>query len=803
MQSPIDQIPLTIASIPLMQEYPDPAPDTELYEIEKIRSATYQHCSQAQLVKEAERLWAETERLKDLANKKAMYAFVIHVNEDLSVLGHLINDYNAASTLSEKQQALLLIQSKKDEIDRKYPDNLINNSPGYQQRIDEGLTTEIQQQVRSLQLLTDSYQAIPLLNVNTDPSITSMQTLARATAMPRRMLNALGSLLPIRRTATHAPQTLADWITEMDQRKVVCLMESLANLKSNDIGSCFEQVYQPSEPEYNDFMRFISSHSITRLGNDGKGNAINYQVTDLNTSDSVILKLDNRLDRPRQIAGYLAAGSLSDVLIPEEVARRATYVDSKSGTKMTRSLVVQRYCPGGDLRQHSIQQTSLEQRTDYAFDIYQKMGNVLLKMRQDHGAFPDMKNTNWLFDGDQLLIADDKSLRVGDSSGFLEAHTPQNKWYGSLLRTKGLVPPEMLSPNPIEIDKMHVFIWGKNLYDYLVAHAQGYSNDDTDGKNFNFNHPIFEGVDGDALRQLIIQTVNPQPANRLSMPDAIVRLRTIQSMRQTRQRCLEQLRTLPSNQVNDFIRLKLYSATNDAELQSLKPAINNPTLYCENNPEFNEYKHCCELFDEMVATAPPPSDGQTVEERRMALQKDFIKYAVFGLAEWKRELTQTLKEIKMMRADYDECQALLAKIEPYQNRCEWMTSDIFYELTQEFEKTPHDVLGSLKKTLRIYCNSLESFEECHDLLTQLKKDVAKRPNQELNDWIASVDEKLWAHNPSKIFYEQLYRALSTKCQQQMRQTLATIKSGDEKTETTKGQDEEPDDDSSSNPYSLS
>jgi hypothetical protein len=102
-----------------------------------------------------------------------------------------------------------------------------------------------------------------------------------------------------------------------------------------------------------------------------------------------------------------------------------------------------------------------------------------------------------------------------------------------------MCPPECREYSvPIEIDKVHAYLLGKGLYDYLQPDSSGNKLlGKDDGEDFDFSNAVFQTVTGEKIKQLIIDLVKPVPADRLSVAEAgrkIAEMRALSAVKEPR-----------------------------------------------------------------------------------------------------------------------------------------------------------------------------------------------------------------------------------------------------------------------------
>ena len=492
------------------------------------------------------------------ADDEPIYApyFLKQVNKDIRAIQDLIAQYNQTNDNNKKRLLLDKIEQKNKIILNKYPANLLAWSADFTEQIETKLFNEIKKERFRLGISS------------TDKS-------------------------------------LARIIENMSPEKISQLMEVLNKgglFDQND----FTNLYSSSEDGYNNFQDFLNS--ITQIKFLGGGNSLNFQIK-YPTGESLVLKLENRLDQPALIEDHLKSGILKSVIPPIHARRPGTFTymggydvrafpipksplktrlyvniniqrqlieyayldangniqhntidnthpkfNSFSGINNTnlrcylpdlleitnarghslpikrtinRSLVVSDFCAGGDLELYGKKVAHPDDLILSALPIYIKMGKILTNLTKNNCAFPDMKNTNWLIDNKGTLkIADTKSFIYINKNGKIDHTLPENEWAG-LIQSNFLSPPEIskkMSNDVHSADKMHSYMLGKNLYQYLT----GCDCSVLDQNKLSFKkESVFQTDIGQQLKSLIKSMVRNNPDDRISTLEALEKLRDI------------------------------------------------------------------------------------------------------------------------------------------------------------------------------------------------------------------------------------------------------------------------------------
>ncbi len=271
------------------------------------------------------------------------------------------------------------------------------------------------------------------------------------------------------------------------------------------------RLYSPGEQGYEQFQEF-DRDGITFLGG---GNAKNFLVTPSDGGPWFILKLALIISEASEKAEMrLRSGDMKDKFIELAVVKETTPIAYR------RQLQVTDYCPAGDLLHYSKEPCDPEVRQNKAIAIYLDMSAILESIQSQECAFPDMKNANWLVQNDSaLLIADSKSLLETKNGLIRPAY--------SVTHTAYMAPPQLKEKTGSPADKAHAYMLGKNLYEFLTNCPQIYLGKHREGKTFDFSLPVFQGDHGQALKELIIDSVKIDPSSRISVNDFHTRLQQI------------------------------------------------------------------------------------------------------------------------------------------------------------------------------------------------------------------------------------------------------------------------------------
>ena len=383
----------------------------------------------------------------------------------------------------------------------------------------------------------------------------------------------------------------ADVLIHMSPEKISILLGILSKGKQFNEHD-FRSLYKKKEkPAYETYQQFLNQHSIRFLGG---VNSIHFKITSRKDHSAYSLKIENRLRTPKNAETHLREHSLYDVLSTVFVERLVA-CKVKKETIITSALLLTNFCQGKKPQAHSARCSNDNDRIKSALHIYHQMAIILYKIQQDGCAFPDMKNSNWRVDNNNILqIADTQSFAFMDEEGRLDCTIPANTGY-TLQRTRYISPPELFTQMdyPPSVEKIHSYMLGKNLYQYLTKCSSRYLAKVNDASLFNFSAAIFQTAQGKRLKDLIKSMVNStNPSKRITMDKALLQLKQIKiaPLQHECHMLLEKIKaTYPEEQdleMNDFFRKRqavLARIDNEAELIELKRELNIILVQFDND----------------------------------------------------------------------------------------------------------------------------------------------------------------------------------------------------------------------------
>ncbi len=411
---------------------------------------------------------------------------VADINSKIDFLNQLIDLYNKKRTSQDKLNLFKQIQSTYQSLQDSYNGRILSILPDFQRNIHVDLFNQIKIQKTFLQHelpASEHYSSLPIEQFG----------------------------------------TFNELLSEMSPQKVAQILELLshgANLDIHSLSQLYTSDDKSEEAKY--FNNFFCNNSISYLGG---ANAQNFKITQLDTGEESVIKVEYRFGLPKTAERELRKNMSKEIVAPLYADRQATFFHATHGL-ITCSLVQTALFHNGDLEAYAKRLSVDQKRVEKAAYLYGQMIDVFLEIGKQGKAFPDSKNTNWMVDNQfDLRIADTKSI-IPAMNGQFTRREIYNLGYG-VLQTPYCTPPEILEQHgrPIDVDAMHVYIFGKNLYQFLTNCKKDELTDLHD-----FDKLVFKTPAGELFKKLIQDSIVADPSQRISLIDAKTQLMGIQQV---------------------------------------------------------------------------------------------------------------------------------------------------------------------------------------------------------------------------------------------------------------------------------
>lgn len=352
-------------------------------------------------------------------------------------------------------------------------------------------------------------------------------------------------------------------LNQLNPLTIATLPEFIANLPQGEFDQLLAFLLKPNftteqlhEADFftNDSLRQAFRNILKRYEIEvlGGHNSKNFKCMDQLTGKTHVMKVENRMNMPKELVNNLRQKTLSSVFTPESSEREGLFRDEAGKEALSRSILFTGFYPKGDLKKNAKTHQTVEATLENALYTHLQMGQILGKVEQENCCFPDMKPGNWLVDDlGQLRIADTKSFlharlgevtvvdQFGDASleeKLVLNRTDGNNTFYSLPQSVHMSPPELArstldSQELIDVNRMHAYMLGKNLYQSLTGCSDGafivqnkkgeVVRTIHDANELAFNAPVFQTAKGKELERLIKQLIVEKPSERISLEDAM------------------------------------------------------------------------------------------------------------------------------------------------------------------------------------------------------------------------------------------------------------------------------------------
>lgn len=440
----------------------------------------------------------------------------------ISVYKPKLNQYDVATVQNDthKNQLDNLLTKEDSSVFKEYFSDQASASALEIQYVMKNIAKEpnFQQMHKDLKQLKEMLRLYIAKELPTKEKTQSLRSLVGAV---NTKINELEVNHPDLKAPPSTPVSFAEFIATMSSDKLAEFTAILMHESSRTpaiLQANLDKLYfPPSDPLTDEELQFeeIRKYSITPMS--GK-NSRNFRIS--NADGSWVLKVDNRLTNPKTVESQLAENALSGTITAKFVDRTTSFENKANGEKVTRGLLITEECTAGSIQSYSTKFINAKDKLSSATRVYRQMAVILCDVQNSNAAFPDLKNTNWLVDEKGVIkIADTKSF-VPAKDGFIDKKDPGFKWFRTI-ETPSLAPPEQNLSGRIEVEPLHAYILGRNMYHYMTGNIIKDSPKKHDASQYDFPEPLFQGVYGQGMKQLIKALVKPNPKDRMKVSKAL------------------------------------------------------------------------------------------------------------------------------------------------------------------------------------------------------------------------------------------------------------------------------------------
>ncbi|MFA6302569.1 MAG: hypothetical protein WC627_05480 [Legionella sp.] len=510
----IQSVNLEIGAInALIQEYNDPDSTNKLeilYEID-----TYNKYLAAKYPANKMLACPEFEVFQNNLLKQLKNAFK---TQGVRFLEHSISAKNDLSRINQDQETLKqwdellkqknsLFTNPKSE-DEVFIKNLISNL------VDENNPQKLNGQLIELKYQLRIYSAQMLFNPKEKEPIRNLIRVINT------KINTLESSLVTKKKPTIFAALIANMSPE-ETNEFASRLEHFAlyldeHAPALSMTKVIEGMYSKKSEQY----QILSEYSFENLGG---FNSLNFKITHNTTQQAQVIKLENRINNPKDLANRLELNALREHTTNTSVDKLAFYQNGDKNP-VIKKIVINEFCLGSSLESKAKKVLKNQsEKINLALDYFKQMAAIMMIMQEEQVAFADAKNGNWLLDEfGKLKISDTKSLiRAKNNQINLEKNWEQG--YGFVLSATH-IPPEYPGSHLMDAEKLHSYLLGKNLYQFLTCAPQVMLIKNKDGASFNFSAELFKTAEGLKLKELILNLTDADPAKRISLKEVISNL---------------------------------------------------------------------------------------------------------------------------------------------------------------------------------------------------------------------------------------------------------------------------------------
>jgi hypothetical protein len=481
-----------------------------------------------------------------------MEAFVASLNPKIDKLNKLIERYNSEENIEKKVDLLNRIARGQRIIDSFYPDNIVSACPKYIKKMHRTLVEEIQAE----------------------------------------------------RGVSAEPTDFTELLETIPPRKLDKMLRIL--LKPGFKQENLSDVYKEDEKGREAFLALCKVYDIAPLRD---GNSSIFEVTrKKKPKDKLILKIENRMGQPRKAAMHLRENSMKGYFNPVYAERQATCKNPRSNAQelITRTIQTTKFQKNEDLDMQGcyIEEAQPKLRLKKAARIFRQMAGRMLGAQQDNIFIFDAKSTNWVDDAEvgELLFHDDKSPVFVNDEGLVDLTSDKNKSY-DMIYSDYMCAPEMNRYTPFSADKAHVYMLGKNLYQYLTgrdcnafievtrkANGQKIERFIHSADELDFPTEIFGTKEGKRYEALIRQMIQPEASARCLLDAAKKELASIEGVQLNKElnQELEVFRDASNTLIKQIKAFKV--SDKDTIMQNYIAAQSEAVKNCKNVEEFKKIR---------------------------------------------------------------------------------------------------------------------------------------------------------------------------------------------------------------------
>lgn len=450
--------------------------------------------------------------------------WVEFTNHRIDEINELIQQYNYALSTSERIDALKEIDTAQQSLSDALPDAVYDLLDNFRRQVSTSLFDEMKTQRANLEVARD-YQP---------------------------------------KTCDSEMITLADFINDMEYSRLIKMLRILKD-GSRAILTDLSALYELSHPLFPAFQLCLSRCEIRYLNG---SNSLNFLVRDKSTNECTVLKVENNMDTTkvveRSLRHQLSGYSDEDNFLVKVYAERRVSLDEDH---MVRTIEITDFIHDKTIQEIANEELSMTKRGNLSIEIGLAQLELSHKTSMLGAVNTDYKSSNIYIrqneDGSfSAMVSDTKAYYTFDKDKHIIP-----AWDNQVIASDFRSAPELRTMRkiPCDVDAIHAYSVAKNMYHVLFGSNPQLILDSRTTKGVaesDFKHSYLKTPQGLALKEFILSIGNASPEFRLSIDDAMKRLKNIKLgvHQQEARAALKQLRAGDNTDLYDAsVRCDIYT----------------------------------------------------------------------------------------------------------------------------------------------------------------------------------------------------------------------------------------------------
>lgn len=476
------------------------------------------------------------------------------------------------------------------------------------------------------------------------------------------------------------------------------------------------------------YQAFWKEHSISfAYGNNSK----NFVLTSKQDSKDYILKIENRLNAPQDLANHVRENVLPDIITPIYAERAADNASGYEKKSVSINVQLTTLCELGSIEDCAMDEQMPSERINSALHYYSQMAKILKRMGENNCFFADMKNSNWLVDAQgNVKISDTKSFLYIRPDGEYDLSIKENEGY-SLLKTEQFSPAEFFLQKTFNAEKAHVAILGKNLYQYLTGCDPNMLADPT----YKYDNSIFKTPEGQMFKALIAESTKYNALRALERPSldtVLAKLEQIQALKVARDETIEVLKTMTTytlgeedNVLESYLKIQFEGINNSGDLETLERIKQEAQSISASLRDNTVAKNIANFIEHALPNSSHLSINLT--QQLTKLKNDLLNVSLddrLSSSPKMQQLNNKISDLQISIKQFSDCQSLLKTIESFRISEKDKQMDIFIrEKRQALQDASNPTeFQKLETELK---QTLEDMQESATLVNNILKTVSE------------------------------------------------------------------------------